>query len=44
MATGCVDFVLAPHRLASALIARTMAPGAADLFTVSLPHWASTGA
>jgi len=44
MATGCVDYVLPAHRLASALIALTMAPGAAELFTVSLPHWASTGA
>jgi len=44
MATGCVDYVLPAHRLATALIALTMAPGAAELFTVSLPHWASTGA
>jgi two-component system chemotaxis response regulator CheB len=44
IATGCVDFVLPPHRLATALIALTMAPGAADLLTVALPHWAKMGA
>ena len=44
IATGCVDFVLPPHKLASALIALAMAPGAADLLTVPLPHWASIGA
>lgn len=44
MATGCVDFVLPPHRLATALVALVMAPGAAELLTVPLPHWARTGA
>jgi two-component system chemotaxis response regulator CheB len=29
IATGCVDFVLPPHRLAAALVALTMAPGGA---------------
>jgi hypothetical protein len=28
IATGCVEFVLPPHRLAAALVALTMAPGA----------------
>jgi two-component system chemotaxis response regulator CheB len=40
IATGCVDFVLPLRRLSSALIALTMAPGAADMFTVPVPHWA----
>jgi two-component system chemotaxis response regulator CheB len=31
IATGCVDFVLPPHRLAAALTALTMAPGGASL-------------
>lgn len=38
IATGCVDFVLPLAGLSSALIALTMAPGAAELFTVSMPH------
>lgn len=41
LATGCVDFVLPPHRIAPALVALTMAPGAADLLTVPIPHWAT---
>lgn len=41
IATGCVDFVLSPHRIAAALVALTMAPGAAELFTVPTPPWAS---
>jgi two-component system chemotaxis response regulator CheB len=41
IATGCVDFVLPLHRIATALVALTMAPGAAELFTVPTPHWAS---
>jgi two-component system, chemotaxis family, protein-glutamate methylesterase/glutaminase len=41
IATGCVDFVLPPHRIAAALVAFTMAPGAAELFTVPTPPWAS---
>ena len=44
IATGCVDFVLPPHRLAAALIALTMAPGAAALLSVPAPHWAALGA
>jgi len=40
IATGCVDFVLPPHRLATALIALTMAPGGASLLAVPAPHWA----
>lgn len=41
IATGCVDFVLPPHRLAPALVALTMAPGGASLLAVPAPHWAS---
>lgn len=41
LATGCVDFVLPVHRIAAALIALIMAPGAAELFTVPTPAWAS---
>jgi two-component system chemotaxis response regulator CheB len=44
MATGCVDFVLPPHRLAAALIALTMAPGGASLLAVPAPHWAGRSA
>lgn len=40
IATGCVDFVLPLERIAPALIALTMAPGAADLLTVPSPPWA----
>ncbi len=40
IATGCVDFVLPPERIAAALVALTMVPGAADLFKVALPSWA----
>jgi two-component system chemotaxis response regulator CheB len=40
IATGCADFVLPVHRIASALLALTTAPGAADLLTVPLPPWA----
>jgi two-component system chemotaxis response regulator CheB len=40
IATGCVDFVLPPHRLAAALVALTMAPGGASLLAVPVPHWA----
>jgi two-component system chemotaxis response regulator CheB len=41
IATGCADFVLPLDRLATALLALTTAPGAADLLTVPLPPWAS---
>jgi len=40
IATGCADFVLPLHRIPTALLALTTAPGAADLFTVPLPPWA----
>jgi two-component system chemotaxis response regulator CheB len=40
IATGCVDFVLPLDRIAAALTALTMAPGAADLFTVPIAPWA----
>jgi two-component system chemotaxis response regulator CheB len=40
MATGCVDFVLPLPRIAAALVALTMAPGAADLLRVPLAPWA----
>lgn len=43
MATGCIDFVLPPHRIAPALVALAMAPGGADLLTVPAPHWAVLG-
>lgn len=43
IATGCVDFVLPPDRLAPALTALTMAPGGASLLTVPAPHWAMLG-
>jgi two-component system chemotaxis response regulator CheB len=38
--TGCVDFVLPLPRIATALIALTMAPGGAQLLAVSTPAWA----
>lgn len=38
--TGCVDFVLPLHRISTALLALTTAPGAADLLSVPLPPWA----
>lgn len=44
IATGCVDFVLPNTRLAAALVALTLAPGGAELFTVPTPAWASLGA
>jgi two-component system chemotaxis response regulator CheB len=40
IATGCVDFVLPADTIASALIALTMAPGAAAWLRVPLPAWA----
>jgi two-component system chemotaxis response regulator CheB len=40
IATGCVDFALPNHRLAAALIALTLAPGGAEMFTVPTPSWA----
>jgi two-component system chemotaxis response regulator CheB len=44
IATGCVDFVLPLHRIGPALIALTMAPGAADLLIVPTPPWADLSA
>jgi two-component system chemotaxis response regulator CheB len=41
IATGCIDHVLPPQRIASALVALTMAPGGADLLAVARPHWAA---
>lgn len=40
IATGCTDFVLPLGRITSALLALTLAPGAAELLTVPLPPWA----
>jgi two-component system chemotaxis response regulator CheB len=40
IATGCVDLVLPLGRIATALTALTMAPGAADLFAVPIAPWA----
>lgn len=39
IATGCVDFILSVERIGPALIALTMAPGAAELFSVPIPPW-----
>ena len=36
LATGCVDFVLAPNTIGDALVALCAATGAADLFRVRL--------
>lgn len=44
IATGCIDFILPPERLAAALIALAMAPGGASLLTVPAPHWAAFSA
>jgi two-component system chemotaxis response regulator CheB len=40
IATGCADFVLPPDRLAPAVLALTIAPGAAELLAVPLTPWA----
>lgn len=40
IATGCVDFVLPPGRLAAAVVALTTAPGGAELLAVPVPPWA----
>jgi two-component system chemotaxis response regulator CheB len=39
IATGCVDFVLPVDRIAQAIVALTLAPGAVDFFRVALPPW-----
>lgn len=41
IATGCIDFVLEADRIPAALVALTMAPGAADLLAVATPAWAT---
>jgi two-component system chemotaxis response regulator CheB len=40
IATGCVDYVLPLTRIADALVALTMWPGAADFFRIPSPFWA----
>jgi len=40
LATGCVEHVLPLRLVASALVAYTMAPGAAELLNVPVPPWA----
>lgn len=40
ISTGCVDFVLPLERIASALVALTMAPGGAELLSVPVAPWA----
>lgn len=40
ISTGCVDFVLPLQRIPAALLALTVAPGAAELFSVPIPPWA----
>jgi two-component system, chemotaxis family, protein-glutamate methylesterase/glutaminase len=40
IATGCVDYVLPLRRIADALVALTMWPGAADFFRIPSPFWA----
>ena len=44
LATGCVDLVLPLPHIAHALVAFTMAPGAADLLRVPLSPWAGYAA
>jgi two-component system chemotaxis response regulator CheB len=44
IATGCVDFALPNHRLASALITLAVAPGGAEMFAVPTPAWATLDA
>ena len=41
LATGCVDLVLDPARIADALVALVAVPGAAELFGVRGGSWAS---
>ena len=43
LATGCVEHVLPLSLVARALIAYTMAPGAADLLAVPVSPWARLG-
>jgi two-component system chemotaxis response regulator CheB len=44
IATGCVDYVLPITHVAPALVALTMASGAAELLAVPTPPWAQLGA
>lgn len=44
IATGCVDFVLPLQRIASAIVALTMAPGGAEMLAVPTPPWARLNA
>jgi two-component system, chemotaxis family, protein-glutamate methylesterase/glutaminase len=44
LATGCVDLVMPLPHIAPALVALTMAPGAADLFRVPPSPWANFAA
>ncbi|AVT38426.1 chemotaxis protein CheB [Plantactinospora sp. BB1] len=44
LATGCVDLVMPLHRIGHALIALTMAPGAAELLRVPPSPWANLAA
>lgn len=44
LATGCVDLVMPLTRIPHALVALTMAPGAADLFRVPPSPWANLAA
>ncbi|MCA1847343.1 MAG: chemotaxis protein CheB [Actinobacteria bacterium] len=41
IATGCVDLVLPPRVIGSALVALTMAPGMAEFLRIPIPAWAS---
>jgi two-component system, chemotaxis family, protein-glutamate methylesterase/glutaminase len=43
LATGCVEHALPLSHIAAALVAYTMAPGAADLLAVPVPPWARLG-
>jgi two-component system, chemotaxis family, protein-glutamate methylesterase/glutaminase len=43
LATGCVEHALPLSLVAPALVAYTMAPGAADLLAVPVPPWARLG-
>gem|GEM_PF-6637655 len=44
LATGCVDFALPADSLAAALVTLVRVPGAASIFQVPLPPWASARA
>jgi two-component system chemotaxis response regulator CheB len=40
LATGCSDYSLPLETIGAAIVALTLAPGAASLLQVPLPHWA----